>query len=97
MILRGAWGNELSAIVAGGPPNRPLPGPAAAGAAPAGANAPLALVDQYVGNLRQYRAIAMDVGDQDRLRTDTARLHEGLDRYGIAKCCRSSARACASR
>jgi enterochelin esterase-like enzyme len=48
------------------------------------ANAPLAFVDQYVGNLRQYRAIAMDVGDQDRLRTDTAKLHEDLDKYGIA-------------
>jgi enterochelin esterase-like enzyme len=29
------------------------------------ANAPLAFVDQYVGNLRQYRAIAIDVGDRD--------------------------------
>jgi enterochelin esterase-like enzyme len=47
------------------------------------ANAPLAFVDQYVGNLRQYRAIAMDVGDQDGLRADTARLHEALDKYGI--------------
>ena len=48
------------------------------------ANAPLAFVDQYIGNLRQYRAIAIDVGDQDRLRTDTARLHDVLDKYGIA-------------
>jgi enterochelin esterase-like enzyme len=48
------------------------------------ANAPLAFVDQYVGNLRQYRAIAMDVGDQDGLRADAARLHEILDTYGIA-------------
>lgn len=48
------------------------------------ANAPLAFIDQYIGNLRQYRAIALDVGDQDRLRADTARLHEVLDRYGIA-------------
>ncbi len=48
------------------------------------ANAPLAFVDQYVGNLRQYRAIALDVGDQDRLRTDTETLHQVLDRYGIA-------------
>jgi hypothetical protein len=32
------------------------------------ANAPLAFVDQYIGNLRQYRAIAIDVGDQDGLR-----------------------------
>lgn len=48
------------------------------------ANAPLAFVDQYVGNLRQYRAIAMDVGDQDGLRADAARLQEALDKYGIA-------------
>jgi enterochelin esterase-like enzyme len=48
------------------------------------ANAPLAFVDQYVGNLRRYRAIAIDVGDQDGLRNDAGRLHEILDRYGIA-------------
>ena len=48
------------------------------------ANAPLAFVDQYIGNLRQYRAIAMDVGDQDGLRIDAAKLHEAMDRYGIA-------------
>jgi len=48
------------------------------------ANAPLAFVDQYVGNLRQYRAIAIDVGDQDGLRADAAKLHEALDKYGIA-------------
>jgi enterochelin esterase-like enzyme len=48
------------------------------------ANAPLAFIDQYVGNLRQYRAIAIDVGDQDGLRLDTIKLHEVLDTYGIA-------------
>ena len=48
------------------------------------ANAPLAFVDQYIGNLRQYRAIAMDVGDQDGLRAGTAKLHEILDSYGVA-------------
>ena len=48
------------------------------------ANAPLAFVDQYVGNLRMYDAIAMDVGDQDGLRLDAAKLHEAMDRYGIA-------------
>ena len=47
------------------------------------ANAPLAFVDQYIGNLKQYRAIAMDVGDQDGLRFDATKLHEVLDRYGI--------------
>lgn len=48
------------------------------------ANAPLAFVDQYVGYLKQYRAIAMDVGDQDGLRVDAAKLHQILDNYGIA-------------
>lgn len=48
------------------------------------ANAPLAFVDQYIGNLRQYRAIAVDVGDQDGLRLDTSKLHDALDNYGIA-------------
>ena len=48
------------------------------------ANAPLAFIDQYIGNLRQYRAIALDVGDQDGLRTDAVKLHDVLDLYGIA-------------
>ncbi len=48
------------------------------------ANAPLAFVDQHVGDLRRYRAIAIDVGDKDGLRTDAQTLHEVLDRYGIA-------------
>lgn len=47
------------------------------------ANAPLAFIDQYIRNLRQYRAIAIDVGDQDGLRTDTEKLHNALERYGI--------------
>lgn len=47
------------------------------------ANAPLAFVDQYIDNLRRYRAIAMDVGDQDRLRFDAQKLHEVLDTYGL--------------
>jgi S-formylglutathione hydrolase FrmB len=48
------------------------------------ANSPLAFVDQYVGNLKQYRAIAMDVGDQDGLRFDATKLHTIFDNYGIA-------------
>jgi enterochelin esterase-like enzyme len=48
------------------------------------ANAPLAFVDQYIANLRQYRAISMDVGDKDNLRIDTAKLHDVFDKYGIA-------------
>jgi enterochelin esterase-like enzyme len=48
------------------------------------ANAPLDFIDQYIGNLRQYHAISIDVGDQDGLRIDTAKLHDVLDKYGIA-------------
>jgi S-formylglutathione hydrolase FrmB len=48
------------------------------------ANAPLAFADQYVLELRRYRAIAIDVGDQDGLRVDAGKLHDLLDRYGIA-------------
>jgi S-formylglutathione hydrolase FrmB len=48
------------------------------------ANAPLAFVDQYIGNLRQYRGISIDVGDQDGLRGDSVKLHDVLDKYGIA-------------
>mgnify|MGYP001046263405 FL=1 len=48
------------------------------------ANAPLAFVDQYIGDLRRYAAIAMDVGDQDGLKTDTEALHKLLENYGIA-------------
>lgn len=48
------------------------------------ANAPLVFVHQYIGNLRRYRAIAIDVGDQDGLRADAAKLHDVLDSYGIA-------------
>ena len=48
------------------------------------ANSPLNFIDQYIGNLRQYRAISIDVGDQDSLRTDTAKLHDVLDSYRIS-------------
>jgi len=48
------------------------------------ANAPLAFIDQYIGGLRRYHGIAIDVGDQDGLRADAAMLHEALDKYAIA-------------
>jgi len=48
------------------------------------ANAPLAFVDQYIGQLRRYRGISLDVGDQDGLKADTVALHDVLERYGIA-------------
>src|SRR5215469_2880393 len=47
------------------------------------ANAPLAFVDQYIDNLKQYRGIAIDVGDQDGLRVGAGKLHTLLDNYGV--------------
>lgn len=47
------------------------------------ANAPLAFVDQYIDNLRQYKAISLDVGDKDGLRIDAANLHQVFDEYGL--------------
>jgi enterochelin esterase-like enzyme len=48
------------------------------------ANAPLAFIDQYVAQLKQYRAISIDVGDMDNLKADAGRLHDVLTAYGIA-------------
>ncbi len=48
------------------------------------ANAPLAFIDQYILALKRYRAIAIDVGDQDGLRVDAGKLHDALDRSGVA-------------
>jgi enterochelin esterase-like enzyme len=48
------------------------------------ANAPLAFVDQYLGSLREYRAIAIDAGDEDGTRVDAGKLHDVLDTYEIA-------------
>jgi enterochelin esterase-like enzyme len=47
------------------------------------ANAPLVFVDQYIRQLKKYRGIALDVGDQDQLKLDTQKLHEVLDQYGL--------------
>jgi enterochelin esterase-like enzyme len=47
------------------------------------ANAPLAFLDQYVPRLREYRGIAIDVGDMDNLKVDAGRLHDALTSYGI--------------
>lgn len=48
------------------------------------ANAPLAFVDQYIGNLRMYDGIAIDVGDEDGLRVGAEQLHDVLDKYRVA-------------
>src|SRR5262245_31686382 len=49
------------------------------------ANAPLAMVDQYIGNLKKMNAIAVDAGDADEPIATTVRtLHGMLDAYGLA-------------
>jgi enterochelin esterase-like enzyme len=48
------------------------------------ANAPLVFIDQYIGGLRRYTAISIEVGDQDGLKFGATKLHEILDSYSIA-------------
>ena len=47
------------------------------------ANAPLVFVDQYVPALKQYRGIALDVGDQDMFMTPNSQMADALTRLGI--------------
>jgi enterochelin esterase-like enzyme len=47
------------------------------------ANSPLAFVDQYGRSLKKYRAIAMDVGDQDNLAATNKQMDESLTRLGV--------------
>lgn len=47
------------------------------------ANSPLAMVDQYVPNLKKYHAIMMDVGDQDTLAGSNKQMDQSLTRLGI--------------
>jgi len=46
------------------------------------ANSPLAMLDQYIPNMRSYAAIAMDIGNDDRT-ADVEKLHARLLEYGI--------------
>ncbi len=47
------------------------------------ANAPLAIIDQYVSNLRKLHAIAIDVGDKDNLSTSNQELSRILSQYNL--------------
>jgi S-formylglutathione hydrolase len=47
------------------------------------ANAPLAMIDQYVTNLKKLDAIAIDVGDKDGLAASNRQLSDILTQYGI--------------
>jgi len=48
------------------------------------ANSPLIMVDQYVPNLRKYRAISLDVGLKDPFLTTNTQLDQALTRLGVA-------------
>ncbi|MBZ5677638.1 MAG: alpha/beta fold hydrolase [Acidobacteriia bacterium] len=47
------------------------------------ANSPLAMLDQYVPNMKKYSAIAMDIGLQDSLLESNKQLDEAMTRLGI--------------
>jgi S-formylglutathione hydrolase len=47
------------------------------------ANAPLAMADQYIGQLKRLRGLAFDVGDKDNLAPGSLRFHELLDTYKV--------------
>jgi S-formylglutathione hydrolase len=48
------------------------------------ANAPLAMVDQYVTNLKKFHALAGDTGLQDTLVTTNKQLEQVLINFGLA-------------
>lgn len=49
------------------------------------ANAPLALLDQYIPNVKRLTRLGFDAGDKDAFIASTCKeLHERLDAYGIA-------------
>jgi S-formylglutathione hydrolase FrmB len=47
------------------------------------ANSPLAMVDQYIPNLKQYRAVMLDVGLQDGLAASNKEMDAELTRLGV--------------
>ena len=47
------------------------------------ANSPLVMVDQYVPNLKRYRAISIDVGTMDPFFTLNSQLDQALTRLGV--------------
>jgi S-formylglutathione hydrolase len=48
------------------------------------ANAPLAMIDQYVPGLKRYRAMAIDIGTSDSLLPPNQELHRALQRFAVA-------------
>jgi hypothetical protein len=48
------------------------------------ANSPLAMIDQYVTNLKKYKAIAGEVGLQDTLKASNVQLDQMMSDLGLA-------------
>jgi len=48
------------------------------------ANAPLAMIDQYIPSLKKLVAFAIDVGDKDGLAGNNRELNRRLTQYGVA-------------
>jgi S-formylglutathione hydrolase len=47
------------------------------------ANSPVAMLDQYVSNLKKYKAVALDIGLQDNLITSNEVFVDRLARFGV--------------
>jgi len=47
------------------------------------ANAPLAMVSQYVTGLKMYKAVAIEIGTKDPLYRTNKQLHEMFDAFGV--------------
>jgi len=47
------------------------------------ANAPLAMIDQYIPSLKMYHAIAIEVGTKDNLLRSNKQLDEEMTRFGV--------------
>jgi S-formylglutathione hydrolase FrmB len=47
------------------------------------ANAPLAMIDQYINSLKAYHAIAIDIGTKDGLLASNKELDQAMSRFGV--------------
>jgi S-formylglutathione hydrolase FrmB len=48
------------------------------------ANAPLAMIDQYIPSLKSYHAIGIEIGTKDNLLPANQKLDQAMSRFGIA-------------
>jgi hypothetical protein len=92
---RGGFGNVQAALAAAWSPNPKNPPdffdmpvkdgePQPLVIAKWAANAPLAMIDQYVTNLKKYKAIMIEVGTQDGLAASNRQMDQILSDFGVA-------------